>query len=179
MTTTEPIQQVLPENLYNQLIEDVAASGAATESFVENFRFYGKTLKDHSLDLWVEIPDKVTPEEYRTIFTRLGRNIQTASHYYSMANSINHALAGGGSQKKADIMRAISQSYEARKLRRPGQDLISSMADSYMSNTNNVSTASKIVKDFWKHKLDALIEIRKTMEQIGISMMSEIKYMER
>jgi len=38
--------------------------------------------------------------------------------------------------------------------------------------------AAKIVKEFFRHRLDALIEVRKCLEQIGISLHVELKYID-
>lgn len=180
MTTLEPneLESLTPKDLYNKLLEDIAVHGQATETFINNFQYHGKSLRQHSDDLWIEIPEKVTPELFREIFVKLARNIQIASHYYSVASSISNALLGSSRTRKSDLMRAIAESYERQNRRRPGQDLIEKMAESYMNGTSNVTVASKIVKDYWKQKVDSLIEVRKCMEQIGISMTVEMKYME-
>ena len=40
------------------------------------------------------------------------------------------------------------------------------MAESYMSSTISAKIASRMVKNFWKQRLDMLLEIRKILEQI-------------
>lgn len=174
--TKEELAEITPEDLFNKLLEDVAAHQTATEAFVANFSFYGRTLKEHADALWIEVPKKMTPEQYRDVFTQLAHNIQIASHFYVVASTISNALSGGNGAKKADLMKAIAETYDKRNKRRPGVDLIDKMADSYMSGTVSVTIAARIVKDFWKQKLESLIEVRKCVEQIGLSQNMEMKY---
>ena len=54
--------------------------------------------------------------------------------------------------------------------------LLKKMADSYLSTTVPTGIAAKIVKNFWKQRLDTLLELRKIVEQIGMSLHVEIKF---
>jgi hypothetical protein len=49
------------------------------------------------------------------------------------------------------------------------------MADSYLANTTSATVAARIVKNFWKQRLDTLLDIRKVFEQIGMSLHVEMK----
>lgn len=174
----ELLQQIKTDEIYATFLEDIASNAKANDVFIENFEFYGKTLMQHSQELFIKIPQKVSPEDYRLIFVKIAQNIQKVTHYYNLSNAINSALSGGNTQKKAQIVQAIIKDYEKRKIRRPGQDVIDQLAESYVSSSSTMILSSKIIKDFWKTRLDALTEMRKCMEQIGISMHSEMKYLD-
>jgi len=174
----ELLQQIKTDEIYASFLEDIANNAKANDVFIENFEFYGKTLLQHSHELFIKIPQKITPEDYRLIFVKIAQNIQKVTHYYNLSNAINSALSGGNTQKKAQIVQAIIKYYEKRKIRRPGQDVIDQLAESYVSNSSTMILSSKIIKDFWKTRLDSLTEMRKCMEQIGISMHSEMKYLD-
>lgn len=45
-----------------------------------------------------------------------------------------------------------------------------------MSSTVSASVAAKIVKNFWRQRLDTLIDIRKVLEQVGMSLNVETKW---
>lgn len=175
--TQEEVELITPEDIYDKLLSDIAVHETASEKFIANFNFYGRTLKEHSDSLWIEIPKQMTPEEFREVFAQIATNIQIASHFYSVSNTIYNSITEGGSTKKSDLITAIARSYENKQRRRPGADVISSMADSYLKDTASVRTAAKIVKDFWKERVTALVEVRKSMEQYGISMHSEMKHL--
>lgn len=49
------------------------------------------------------------------------------------------------------------------------------MADSYLNNVVSANVAARIVKSFWKQRLDTLLDIRKVFEQIGMSLHVELK----
>lgn len=174
----EEQENIKTQDLLNELNQDVKVASAATESFIDEFQFNGRSLREHSEALWIEIPKNPNPEDFRLIFTKLARNIQIATHYYSVASSINSALYGSSKQRKADIIKTLAEAYEKNKKRRPSHDTLDKMADSYMQNTANVATASRIVKDFWKQKIESLIEVRKCMEAFGMSKATELKYLD-
>lgn len=176
--TTTTISAKTPEEVLDAVRQKAQAHAKATEAFVNEFSFYGRTLREHSDALWIEVPDKPTPEQIREIYIRLIVNIQVASQFLSAASSIHSALMGGGAKTKADIVAAIVDDYKRRGAKRPAGTVIDKMAESYMSDTNSVTVAAKIVKDFWKTRYDALIEVRKMMEQIQLSLVSELKYLE-
>ena len=111
--------EVLPEDIYQKLLNDLAVHETATEAFIANFSFYGRTLKEHSEALWIEIPEKPNPEEYRNIFVKLSRNIQIVTHYLSVSTAISNAIIGGTGSQKSELIKTISDSYLNRKLRRP------------------------------------------------------------
>lgn len=174
-----PVEPVQPADIYQQLVADVALHGAATEQFLNNFQFYGRTLQEHSEALLIHLPDKPDSEEIRSAYIQLIRNIQIASNYLGIASSINEAIGRGNKAKRSDIVAAITASYENTNRRRPAALVIENMADSYLANTVGVNTASKILKDFWRNKLDVLIEIRKSLESYSISMHTEMKHLDK
>lgn len=168
---------IAPKDLYDELLEDTKKHNDAANDFLNSLTFYGKSLTEHSADFYIEVPKDISPDSFRTVLLSLMEKVQLAQHYYAIASSIASALANTTVKKKADVVAAIVAEFERKKMKRPGQDVISSMADSYLGSTTNVYTSAKIIKDFWKNKLDALIEMRKCMEQIGISRASEMKHL--
>lgn len=166
------------KDLYEDVIKDIKTHSELSSLLANNITFYGKSLKEHSSDFFIKIPeDKIVPEDFRKIFAKLIDLIQKAQFYYSISSSVTTTLSSGSTKKKADLIAAIIKSYEIKKIKRPGQEVISAMADSLMSETSNTLTISKIIKEFWKNKLDSLIEIRKCMEQIGINQATELKHL--
>ena len=149
-----------------------------TSSFVQEFVFYEKTLYEWATDLMIEIPNARDLDEvsYRDLLITLANNIQLASNYHSVASSMTDAITGGNSIKKSDVVNAIVMNYGKRGARRPAGAVIERMAESYMSSTVSARVAAKIVKNFWKQRLDTLLEVRKILEQIGMSLHVEMKW---
>lgn len=174
----EQIDNVAP----NTVIKDISASAEMyteiTENFVREFVFYERTLFEWANQLMVEVPSRkdLTVESFRQILLDLLENTQIASNYYSLAASMVEAINGGSSMKKSDIVRSIVNNYAARNAKRPAAAVIEKMADSYLSTTVPTGIAAKIVKNFWKQRLDTLLELRKIVEQIGMSLHVEIKF---
>lgn len=176
MTTEEPTA-VNPEDIFNTIVADAAAHGAATDAFIKSFTFYGKSLEEHSTELYIDIPPDPNPEDIRNCFLQLTKNIQIANHFLSVASSISSALTSGSQTQKSDLVAVIARGYESRNARRPGAGIIERMADNYMSDTANVRIAAKIVKDFWKGKVDSLIEVRRCLEGWSMNQATELKYL--
>jgi len=173
-----PIESPTTEEIMKQILASAEVHSAATKHFANSFIFYGKSLEEWGKRLTVRVTTNPTPEKFRELHASLANNIQIANHFYSISSSINSTLIGGGALKKADLVTAIVRSYEVTVNRkRPAGTIIEQMADSYMQNTVSSSIASTIVKQFWKGQLDTLREVRKNLEQIGISIHSEMKYL--
>jgi hypothetical protein len=177
MSNTTEMKTVTPGQIMDDVLMAAEAHAAATESYVKKFVFYNKPLSQWSDELAVVVPSNPTPEQMRGLYVKLANNIQVASHFHSVASTINSTLVGGGQIKQSDLVKAIVDSYAKAKATRPAATIIEEMAKSYMRDTTSTRVAAKVVKDFWKNKVDTLTEVRKCMEQIGISLTAEMKYM--
>jgi ribosomal protein L14 len=171
------------EEISAQTIIEVVKEGSQvyseiTASFVQEFVFYDKTLYEWATDLIIKIPNARDLDEisYRDLLIQLANNIQLASNYHSVASSMADAVSGGNSIKKSDVVNAIVMNFKKQGARRPAATVIERMADSYMSSTVSARVAAKIVKNFWKQRLDTLLEVRKILEQIGMSLHVEMKW---
>lgn len=165
-----------PDDLMAELIKATATHSALKDNFMDNFVFDDASLSEWSARLRIVIPEDPTPEDMRNLWVSLTRKLQVAGHYHSIASSISNALTGGGNLKKADVIAAIVNQYRIRNAKRPAKDIIDQMANSYLSDTVSANTAATVVKNFWKHRLDLLIEMRKCLEQMSIGMHVEKKW---
>lgn len=176
-------QQDSLDNISAESILEVIQEGAEvyseiTASFIKGFVFYEKTLYQWASELMIDIPNAKDLDslKFREILLALATNTQIANNYYSVSASIGDAIAGGNSIKKSDVVTAIVQTYAKKGAKRPAATVIDQMAESYMSSTLSAKVASKLVKNFWKQRIDMLLEVRKIMEQVGMSLHVEMKW---
>lgn len=167
-----------PEQILDALKQGAELYTSITDSFVTNFVFYDKTLYEWTEFLSIKMPNLkgLNLEAFRELLITLGRNVQIASNYYSVASTMVDAIGGGNSMKKSDIINMLVSNYAARGAKRPAASVIERMADSYLSSTVSAEKAAKIVKAFWKQRLDTLLDLRKIFEQIGMSISVEMKF---
>lgn len=178
--------QVTTDDLIADLINGAEVFTIANDKFLSEFYFYGKTLKEWGDQLQLPIPTKGPDGEFKQLspidmqkqFAKLSNLIQVTNHFHSMASSINTGLSAGGLVKKADLVATITRSYEARNAKRPAASSIEKMAESYLSDGTSTKIAAKIVKDFFRDRYDALIEVRKCLEAINLSLNMELKYLD-
>ena len=170
-------EKYTPEDLIAEVVAASEQHSAATQNFVETYIFYDKTLQQWGMDLSIQIPKDPTPDELKTIYVELLKKLQICNVLYSRANSILTALDQGSLVKKANITTALVKGYEQKKAKRPASSIISQMADTCLE-IGYMKTSSKIAKDFFKDQKDTLIEIRKTLEQLGFLMHLELKLRE-
>ena len=85
-------------------------------------------------------------------------------------------IGGGNNMKKSDIISLLVSNYAAKGAKRPAASVLERMADSYLQSTVSAERAAKIVKNFWKQRLDTLLDLRKVFEQIGLSLSVEMKF---
>jgi hypothetical protein len=175
--TTKNVESVTVNEALNEITVAAESYTLATEEFVRNFIFYEKTLFEWASSLMIEIPkvEDLDAVKFREILLQLINNIQISSNYYSVASSILDAISGGNEIKKSNLINAIVDGYAKRGAKRPAGTVIDQMADSYLANTTSATVAARIVKNFWKQRLDTLLDIRKVFEQIGMSLHVEMK----
>jgi len=177
---TEEIQEATgePEEILEALKNGAELYTSITDTFVSEFIFYEKTLYEWTEFLSVKMPNPKDLDitEFRSLLMVLAKNIQVASNYYSVASTMVDAIGGGNSMKKSDIINMLVSNYAARGAKRPAATVIERMADSYLSSTVSAEKAARIVKNFWKQRLDTLLDLRKVFEQIGVSISVEMKF---
>ena len=172
------IQEISSKDILESLKEGASLYSSITESFIQEFKFYDKTLYEWASELQINIPKNNTLDiaSFRELLILLSNNLQVASNYYSVACSMVDAIGGGNSMKKSDIVNVLVANYAAKGAKRPAATVIEKMADSYLSSTISAEKAAKIVKSFWKQRLDTLLDLRKLFEQIGMSLSVEMKF---
>lgn len=174
----EEIIDVSPDTVVEVVKEGAQIYSQVTASFIQEFVFYEKTLYEWANHLMISIPSGKSLDEitFRDLLVKLATNIQIASNYYSVSASMCDAVTGGNSIKRSDIVAAIVANYANKGAKRPAATVIEQMADSYMSSTVSARVAAQIVKNFWRQRQDTLLEVRKVLEQIGMSLHMEMKW---
>lgn len=172
------ISEVTDSDILDSLKAGAELYTTITESFVTEFVFYEKTLYDWAKELNIDIPKSKNLDivSFRQLLVNLANNIQVASNYYSVACSMADAIGGGNNMKKSDIVSMLVSNYASKGAKRPAATVIERMADSYLASTVSAEKAAKIVKNFWKQRLDTLLDLRKVFEQIGLSLSVEMKF---
>lgn len=175
---TSTVENISSESIIETIKEGTEIYSEITSAFIQTFVFYDKTLYEWASELMINIPNvkDLDSSKFREILLQLAANTQIANNYYSVSCSVGDAIIGGNSIKKSDVVNAIVQNYARKGAKRPAATVIDSIAESYMSSTISARVASKLVKNFWKQRLDMLLEIRKIMEQIGMSLHVEMKW---
>lgn len=175
---TRKVESVSSENIMDIIMEGAEIYSNLSSNFIKSFVFYDKTLYEWASELMVEIPNakELDTLKFRETLTELAKNVQVANNYYSVSCTIEDAISGGSNIKKSDVIAAIVSNYAAKGAKRPAATVIEKMAESYMSSTLSARVSSKMVKNFWKQRLEMLLEVRKILEQIGMSLHVEMKW---
>lgn len=169
---------VTPEAVLQVIQNGAEVYSEITANFIQEFVFYDKTLYEWANQLMIELPAARDLDEvaFRDLLVKLANNIQISSNYYSVASSMTEAIGGGNNIKKSDVVNAIVMQFQKRGAKRPAAAVIERMAESYLSSTVSAKIAANIVKGFWKQRMDTLLEMRKILEQIGMSLHVEMKW---
>jgi hypothetical protein len=158
-----------------QLLESQEVYNSEFEGFTDGFRFKGKTLSEWDEELYVSIPKTIQPDSFRQTYFDLIKKIQLASHYYNATSSVCKSISADNEAKKADLIVEIINEYKKKDARKPAASLMDQMAAKQMPEDLKMELAAQIVKEYWKTQRETLSEVRRCMEQIGISMHSEMK----
>ncbi len=164
-----------------QILEDINESAKTYakigDQFIHDFVFYGKSLAKWADELAIPVPQKTTPEQLRHLYVKLANNLQIATHFYSVSNSMNTGLTSGTQVRKAKIISRLQTEYEQKEGKKPAAATLERMAQAEMSDAYHNKIAASIIKDFWRDQLNCLTELRKCLESISVNMISEMKYL--
>ena len=65
------VEKYTPEDLINEVLNSAEQHSIATQNFIENYKFYDKTLQQWGADLSIQIPKNPTPDDLRNIYIEL------------------------------------------------------------------------------------------------------------
>jgi hypothetical protein len=174
---TQNIEGVLSaQDFAINLVGESAQQSAFAEYFIQNFIFYNKSLDEWSLDLQVELPKNASPQDLQKASILLANNLQVAAHFKAIATSIYNALVSGLKLQKDDLTNGLVRNFLRANVSRPAAKVLDSMVESHMKDGALSRESAKLAKDFWTQKYDALVEVRKCIEQINLSIITEQKY---
>lgn len=173
------VENTSPIEILEEINNLASLQNEASDLFMNGFEFQGKTLIEWLEDTSVHIPEEITPEIFRATCTKVANKLQKASYYYTISNSVYNALESGSNTKKADIIVALMSKMDSSKGRRPAAETIKEAANSFIKDTLNSKSVARVLRDFWKERKDVLLEIRKILDMMAISMHVEIKYHEQ
>lgn len=176
----EPIKEVAPEELLSQILPGFESYEILADLFMAKIQFYDKSLTEWIDHLAVEIPknQEITPELLRSYFIKVARNIQQASYFYSVCGAYNSTLSSKAEGEKANVIAKIVYDYANKNAKRPAATVLDQLAETYFNDVTLQLVISRVLKEFWRERRDTLIEVRKCLEQISMSMNMEMKYHE-
>lgn len=158
-------------------VVDAGTNDHLTQKLIENLSFYGKTLKQWEDELVVIIVDEdLNYDRIQKITLELIKKIQIASHFYTISNTAHVINQTGISIKKSDLITSLISYYHINGTKVPPSSLMDKIAENYIRKLTNIETLSKVVRDFWKHKVETLDKVKSLVSSLGISMVSEMKY---
>ena len=148
-----------------------------TKEFLSSFEFFGKTLDVWASELMLEIPhiEDLDLRSFRALELQLIKKLEKTSNYLSVATAMLQAIEGGNDLKKKRLTVAIVEGYKTQRAKRPAASVIETLAESQLEDTASACIAAKIVKQFWKQRLDTLLQNQKILEQVGINLSVEVK----
>lgn len=174
------LEAVTPQQLLVQIMPGFEAYEIMADLFMEKVKFYDRTLTEWIDHLAVDIPKDrdMTPELLRAYFIQVARNIQQASYFYSVCGAYNSTLSSKADGEKASVVAKIVYDYANKNAKRPAAAVLDQLAETYFNDVTLQLVISKVLKEFWRERRDTLIEVRKCLEQISMSMNMEMKYHE-
>lgn len=174
----EELHSITPEELLEKILPGFDAYEPLAGLFMERIKFYDRTLTEWIDHLAIDVRKDCTPEELRSYFIQVARNLQQVSYFYSVCSAYNGTLASKADGEKSNILAKIVYNYADKNAKRPAATVLDSLADTYLNDVNVQLVISKVLKEFWKERRDALVEVRKCLEYVSMSQHMEMKYHE-
>lgn len=162
--------------------EDILKAFLESEELAEFFMNQIKFQK-HSLKEWVDhfkvkLPKEMTPEQFRDMFVLLANRIQQVSYFYSIASGVHLTVSEQSDQARAALTTQLVSSYLEKNAKRPAAGVLEQLVNEMMKESIMHMMTTRILREFWKERREALVEVRKCLEQIALSRNMEMKYQE-
>jgi len=167
------------EETTSEEIEDTNLDGLT--DFMDQFKIHGRTISewDDILTLPLNInANRPTGLEIREAYLAYSDKIQTAGHLYSITKAMYISADSTRNSKKVDIIRKMVQEYETNRTVKPPAKVLEQLAEQRTSEYIATKITLEIIKEFFAQKIETLHEVRKSLDQISISMNIELKYLE-
>lgn len=148
---------------------------SAAESLLNDLEFHGHSLSDWSVKLTLQIGNPEDFSDLKELQIELAKKIQMATYYYSISSTVFNVLDSSTHAEKGAVTQAILDEFRERGEHRPTQASMDAIVRGRLQSINNQKLSASIVKNFFKQRLDTLIEIRKILESLSISMSMERK----
>lgn len=177
-TTEEDLSPEDPDALVRGVIEaGNIIYDRAYERLMEELQFCGKTLREWAGEYMIEIPLGIDHRSFRELSARLGNLYQRAQNYHDTVDAAYEALVTSRDLKKDATIHKIVTRYRDDNARRPAGTIIEQMAEHEMRDVVSTAAVAKILKGFWKRRLEMLLDTRKTLDSIGMSLHVELKFL--
>jgi hypothetical protein len=169
---------ITPEQLLEKIMPGFEAYQLMADLFMAKVKFYDRTLTEWIDHLAIDIPKDMRPEDLRTYFIQVARNLQQVSYFYSVCSAYNSTLSSKADGEKANVVAKIVYDYANKNAKRPAATVLDQLAETYFNDVTLQLVISKVLKEFWRERRDTLVEVRKCLEQISMSQNMEMKYHE-
>lgn len=166
-----------------QELQDIIKTQEEVERSVsivwDEYIFDGRSLEEWDQYFYFRIPNDPTVEDIRKLFAHVGTSIQITSNYYSRCSSVLLLLTSIKAKALTKSVKEIVDGYEKKNAKRPAEKIVSALALENIDDLSINQQLFEILVKYWKEKKETLVETRKVLEQIHISMNVEMKHLER
>jgi hypothetical protein len=158
-------------------VADAEANSLFTAQIAENLIFFGKSLAVWEDELAVPLPEsRLDPVTLTNLYIDLANKIQKADHYLALSRASETISSAGVTIKKGDIVSALIGYYHKNNIKVPPGTVIDRLAENYVRKLTNINSVSRVVRDYWKAKVQTLKEISTILSQIAINNATAMKY---
>ncbi len=175
-------QSTSPEARAKVLIDKLIKGQNIYKFFGESMRkellISGQTIDHWSKKFRITVPtDNLTPAICRDLDMQIMELHQDATFFYAAAQAKAQWLKRGSESTFNDKLFTIVQEHKAKGGRVPGQDTLKALASVGNDEYDSASSLADIEVKFWRSILEHLAQCRRLVENAGLAMSTELKYL--
>lgn len=162
--------------LHTKFVNQASHTQKVIDETWDNYQFDGFTLSEWDDKLFCPIPKSPSSDDMRAIFGKIGEAVQLTTGYYSICNSVYDFLVFIQKNSFDKKITQIVDDYKNKNAKRPARQIIESLALESLEDVNLQVQIFKVLRNYWKDKKEAMVELRKNAEQIQMATALELKY---
>ena len=159
---------ITPKQRADQIMKHVINGKAVNDIFGDalerQYQIYGKSIRDWRSYFSVNVPESATPAQCRAIAAKLASLYQEASFFMAAAEAQFKALQNGEVHEYTTGLTRLVAEYDEKKQRRPGAEVLKSMANEPLLDLKGAVNNAILIKDFWKTIIAGLDKVRKLID---------------
>lgn len=175
---SEPSPKQTAEKLFERIIKGKEVHEQFEDYFKRTVTISGQTIDHWNEHFFVRVPQDITLQQAQQLAAQLMGLMHEASFYFSVAQAKVSLMKRGANSNYLAKFASLVEEHKGRGGRLPSAQTLETLAKIDGDAAESAYTIADVELKFWKEKLSILESSRKLLENVTMSISTELKYLD-